>query len=114
MFRDSAPAEPAPPCSVCRAPSIGTFWEGHICGECHSAWCVADTDMEAAEAAYAAAHPEAVEARGVLSSGRAWLSLTKDAHVEMCRGVARVWAVARRQVLGGAASQRAAREGAAA
>lgn len=100
MFRDSEPTKPAPPCSVCRAPSLGAFWEGYLCAECFGAWAAAPQDNDAAEFAWAAARPEDVEMQGVAPSGRRWVSLKKAPHVEMRRGIARAWVLERRKLLG--------------
>lgn len=99
MFRDSAQAEaePAPPCSVCRQPSATAFWEGYLCAECYGAWVAAPRDNEAAEFAHAKEHPEDVEASGALPSGRAWVSLKKQPHIELHRRMARQWASQQRE-----------------
>lgn len=97
LERDGA-RNTAPPCSVCRQPSVAGFWEGYLCGSCFAAWQAEPSDFEAAEAAHAEAHPGDVESRGVLPSGRRWVSLKAEAHVALCRRIAREWVVARRSL----------------
>lgn len=99
MLRDDEKPAPTPPCSACGEPSVFGFWEGALCVACHSAWSAAPHDSEVAEFAHAAAHPEDVEASGVAPSGRRWVSLRKEPHVELHRSIARAWVLARRQFL---------------
>lgn len=98
MLRDATAVE-TPPCSACGQPSAFGFWEGQLCTECLAAWHAAPHDSEAAEFAHATAHPEDVEASGVAPSGRRWVSLRKEPHVELHRSIARAWVLARRQFL---------------
>lgn len=95
---DQKKPQSAPPCSVCRQPSVAGFWEGQLCTACLNAWHAAPRDFEAAEFAHAAAHPEDVEASGTLLSGKRWVSLKSEAHVELCRSVARAWVSERRKL----------------